>query len=53
MWQEDWLVNTNLKKSTTTIIRKRKQPYKNMWPITSRNNYIHYTEKAKILGVTF
>ena len=52
-WQENWLVNTNLSKNTTSIIGKRKQGYENMWPIRHNNKYIPYVEKSKVLGVTF
>ena len=52
-WQENWLVNTNFSKSTTSIIGKRKQSYENMWPIRHNNKYIPYVKKTKVLRVTF
>ena len=53
LWQENWLVNTNYIKSTTSIIGKRMQNFENIWPIRHNNNYIPYVEKSKVLGVTY
>ena len=52
-WQESWLLKSNLQKSTVTIFNKNKQACAGLHPIRHNNNYIPYTQEAKILGVIF
>ena len=52
-WQDEWLIRSNLAKSSSMIMGKSKAASEALGPIRKNNNYIPYCNDCKILGVTF